>query len=70
VAAAGGALLGAWLGFNATDGLAALLTTIVGATAAANLLLMALDMAWDRQARDRFAEAEAKEAMEPRPSIG
>lgn len=29
-AAIGGALLGGWLGFHATEGLAALLTTIVG----------------------------------------
>ena len=69
-AALGGALVGAWLGFNATEGLAAVLTTIAGATAAANLLLVALDMAWDRQARDRFAEAGAKEALEARPSVG
>jgi hypothetical protein len=49
---------------------AALLTTIAGATAAANLLLVALDMAWDRQARDRFAEAGAKETLEASASAG
>ena len=45
VAAVGGALVGAWLGFHAMEGLAALLTAIVGAAAAANLLLIALDVA-------------------------
>jgi len=69
-ATAGGALLGAWLGFNAIEGVAAVLTTIVGATAAANLLLITLDMAWNRQARDRFAEAGAKETLEARSSVG
>ena len=44
-----GALVGAWLGFNATDGLLALITTIVGAAVGANLTLLALDIAWDRQ---------------------
>jgi hypothetical protein len=52
-AAMGGALLGAWLGFHATEGFAALLTTVVGSTAGANLLLLALDVTEDRQARIR-----------------
>jgi pimeloyl-ACP methyl ester carboxylesterase len=43
-AAAGGALLGAWMGFNATEGLFALLTTIAGALAGANLTLILFDM--------------------------
>ena len=68
-AAAGGALVGAWLGFNATEGLVALLTTILGAVAGANLLLLALDIAWDRQARDRFA-APAAQTLDARPSTG
>jgi pimeloyl-ACP methyl ester carboxylesterase len=54
-AAAGGALVGAWLGFNATEGIFSPLTAIVGAAVAANLTLLALDIAWDRQVRDRFA---------------
>ncbi|MBD0328972.1 MAG: alpha/beta hydrolase [Thermoleophilia bacterium] len=54
-AAVAGALLGAWLGFNAADDLVALLTSIAGAAAGGNLLLLVLDAAWDRQARDRFA---------------
>ncbi len=61
-AAVAGALVGGWLGFNATEGLLALITTIVGAAVGANLTLLLLDIAWDRQARDRFAEFEAREA--------
>ncbi len=48
-----GALLGAWLGFHATSGLAALLTTIVGAAVAANLGLLVLDIWTERAARSR-----------------
>jgi len=47
-AAAAGTLVGGWLGFNATEDLVALLTAIVGAAAGGNLLLLALDIAWDR----------------------
>lgn len=67
-AAAGGALVGAWLGFNVLEGLLALLTTIAGAVAGANLTVLGLDIAWDRQARDRFAAAE--ETLEAQPSAG
>jgi hypothetical protein len=52
VAALAGALGGAWLGFKATEGLPALLTTIVGAAAGANLLLIALGILWARSARE------------------
>jgi pimeloyl-ACP methyl ester carboxylesterase len=69
-AAVGGALIGARLGFNATEGLFAVITTVVGAAAGANLALLALDIAWDRQVRDRFAEANADETLEARPSTG
>ena len=69
-AAAGGALVGAWLGFNATEGVVALVTAIVGAAAGANLTVLALDIAWDRQVRDRFTEAGATETLEARPSTG
>jgi pimeloyl-ACP methyl ester carboxylesterase len=65
-----GALLGAWLGFSATTGLLALITAILGATAGANLALLALDIGWDRQARDRFAASTATEALEPQPMSG
>jgi uncharacterized membrane protein YdfJ with MMPL/SSD domain/pimeloyl-ACP methyl ester carboxylesterase len=69
-AVVGGALVGAWLGFHATEGLLALPTSIVGAMVGANLILLALDMAWDRQPRDRFAEDSGTEALEARPSTG
>jgi pimeloyl-ACP methyl ester carboxylesterase len=46
-----GALGGAWLGFSATAGLAALVTAIAGATAGANLILIVLDMARERRVR-------------------
>ena len=65
-AAAGGALIGGRLGFNVTDagfGLAAPLLAIAGATIGGNLTLLALDIAWDWQTRDRFA-ATAKESLE------
>jgi TAP-like protein len=52
-AAVGGSLLGAWLGFHATTGLLALVTTIVGAAVTANLALIVLDIAWDRSGRPR-----------------
>jgi pimeloyl-ACP methyl ester carboxylesterase len=70
-AAAGGALVGAWLGFNVTTaafGLLAPLLAILGAAAGANATVLALDIAWDRQARERFAVA--KEDLEAQPSIG
>jgi pimeloyl-ACP methyl ester carboxylesterase len=51
VAAAGGALVGAWLGFNATVGLLALITAILGAGAGANLALIAYDVSRARAAR-------------------
>jgi pimeloyl-ACP methyl ester carboxylesterase len=70
VAAAGGALVGGWLGFNAIDGLFALVTAIVGAAVGANLILLALDIAWDWQGRDRFPAPTVKEALEARPSTG
>jgi pimeloyl-ACP methyl ester carboxylesterase len=64
-AAAGGALVGAWLGFHATSGLYAPLLAIAGAAIGANLTVLALDIAWDRQLRDRFAAgtAPAPEAL-------
>ena len=67
-AAAGGALVGAWLGFHVTEGLLALLTSIVGAAAGGNLTMLALDIAWDRQARDRFVVTGAKKKVTARPS--
>jgi pimeloyl-ACP methyl ester carboxylesterase len=69
-AALAGALVGAWLGFHAAADMLALLTTIVGATVGANLVLVLLDVAWDRQGHDRTATAGAAEAVEARPSVG
>jgi hypothetical protein len=51
LAASAGALLGGWLGFTATSGLAALVTTTVGAAAAGNLALIAVSLFRDRSAR-------------------
>jgi hypothetical protein len=72
-AAAGGALIGAWLGFNVTSagfGYLAPFVAIVGATVGANLALLALDIVWDRQARTRSAESGVNETFEARPSTG
>jgi hypothetical protein len=69
-AAVAGALIGARLGFNVTEGLFAVVTTIVGGAAGGNLTLLALDVAWDLQVRDRFASTNAKEVLEARPSTG
>ena len=55
VAALAGALVGGWLGFNTTAGLLGLATTIVGATAGANLLLIVLDLTCERSIGSRFA---------------
>jgi pimeloyl-ACP methyl ester carboxylesterase len=51
VLAVGSALAGAWLGFHATEGMLAVLTTIAGAIAAANLALIVLDSASIRAAQ-------------------
>ena len=72
-AAAGGALIGAWLGFNVTSagfGYLAPFVAVVGATVGANLALLGLDIVWDRQARDRLAATDAREALEASPSAG
>jgi pimeloyl-ACP methyl ester carboxylesterase len=70
LAAVVGALVGARLGFNATEWLLTVITTIVGAAVGGNLSLVSLDIAWDWQRRDRFAAAEVKETLEARPSTG
>jgi hypothetical protein len=46
--------VGGWLGFNATEGLLALITTIVGATVGANLVLIVLDMTSERSIGGRL----------------
>ena len=68
LAATASALIGAWLGFHATTGLMAVITTIVGATVGANLALLALDISGGRQVRDRSAATIAKETLAVRPS--
>lgn len=65
-AAVGGSLVGAWLGFSATAGLLALITTIVGAAVGANLALITLDIAWDRSGRPR--NLDGRTGREPVPS--
>jgi hypothetical protein len=67
-AAAGGALVGAWLGFNVTSagfGLLAPFLAIVGAVGGGNLLVLALDVAWDRQTRDRYDGRDGARRGEP-----
>jgi pimeloyl-ACP methyl ester carboxylesterase len=56
VAAAAGALAGAWLGFHATVDMLALGTAIVGATAGANLALILLAMSRARSAGEPTAD--------------
>jgi len=65
-----GGLVGAWLGFGVTTDLAALLTTIAGAIVGANLVVIALDIAWDRQGRDRFAVSRPVELEAATPVRG
>ena len=62
--------LGAFLGFHAAAGLLAVVSTIVGAAVGANLILLVLDISWDRQVRDPSVESVVTERLEPRPSIG
>ena len=57
--ATAGALVGAWLEFQATAGLLAVITTIVGAAVGANLTLLVLDIGRDRSV------AELAEAPQP-----
>ena len=73
-AAVAGALVGGWLGFNATEGLLALITTIVGATVGANLVLIVLDMTSERSiagrlARDGEATAPARHGADPAAAL-
>ena len=54
-AAVAGGLVGAWLGFHATADMLALGTAIVAAVAGANLLLILLDLTWERPVGSGFA---------------
>ena len=60
-AAVDGALVGGWLGFHSTEGFVALITTIVGATIGANLLILALDMTSASQPTGRVVEGNRSE---------
>lgn len=55
MAATAGALLGGWLGFTATSGLFALVTTTIGAAAASNLALIAVSLFRERSERAAMA---------------
>jgi pimeloyl-ACP methyl ester carboxylesterase len=68
-AAAAGSLVGARLGFNAAEGLLAVLTTVVGAAAGGNLALLALDITWDWLLRDRFV-ASARKILDATTATG
>jgi hypothetical protein len=50
--------IGGWLGFHFTEGFVALITTIVGVTIGANLLLLAFDMASACRPGGRIVEAD------------
>jgi pimeloyl-ACP methyl ester carboxylesterase len=65
VATAVGAIIGAWLGYNVSSGLFALVTAILGAVAGANLIVLGLDVWRDRAAREPAeAVADAMPALE------
>jgi len=55
LAVTGSALLGGWLGFSATSGLFALVTTTIGAAAAGNFALIAVSVFSERSARGAMA---------------
>jgi hypothetical protein len=55
LAATAGALLGGWLGFTATSGLFALVTTTIGAAAGGNLALIAVSLFREPSARAAMA---------------
>jgi pimeloyl-ACP methyl ester carboxylesterase len=67
LAATAGALLGGWLGFTATSGLFALVTTTIGAAAAGNLALVAVSLFRERSARGHGNDPAATYAVAPAP---
>jgi hypothetical protein len=64
----GGALVGAWLAFHAGTDLLALVTSIVGASAGANLALIGLDIASDRRAHRGVAESKGVSVVGSAPA--
>jgi uncharacterized membrane protein YdfJ with MMPL/SSD domain/pimeloyl-ACP methyl ester carboxylesterase len=69
VTSLGAALVGAWLGFHASTGLMAVITTIIGAAVGANLGVLTLDLVWARPIRGRSAETVAVEQLAATPSV-
>jgi pimeloyl-ACP methyl ester carboxylesterase len=67
LAATAGALLGGWLGFTATSGLPAIVTTTIGAAAAGNLALIAVSLFRERSARGHGNDPAATYAVAPAP---
>ena len=67
LAAIAGALLGGWLGFTATSGLFALVTTTIGAAAGGNLALIAVSLFRERSARGHGNDPAATYAVAPAP---
>ena len=67
LAATAGALLGGWLGFTATSGLSALVTTTIGAAAGGNLALIAVSLFRERSARGHGNDPAATYAVAPAP---
>lgn len=61
-AAISGALVGAWLGFTAIDGLLAIATGILGSVVGANLILLVVHIIWDRANRSRVLAGGAPSA--------
>jgi len=70
LAASAGALAGGWFGYTATSGLLALLTAIIGAAAAGNLALIALDL-WHQRSAPTVAATTptAGSAVPPAPEL-
>ena len=67
LAAIAGALLGGWLGFTATSGLFALVTTTIGAAAGGNLALIVVSLVRERSARGHGNDPAATYAVAPAP---
>ena len=65
-AAAAGALVGAWLGLHVVDGAFAAVMAVIGATVGANASVLALDIAWDSRAHERFATDSLQPSLLPR----
>ena len=61
-AAAGGALVGSWLGFEATEGFLALATATVGAAVGANLMVLVVDIMRERAESSPLAPTETPPA--------